>query len=214
MIFEPLLSLTSRILDVIGNRAFKTPTSLTLTVIKFRISLKIHNLGYLEIYYHNGKIVKCHLSKTNQDLSNLQELDGIYSKIDNYLQGKYDASDILDLISIPKGLKGLILLGVLAIPRGCVASYNQLAKVTGTSPRVVGRVVSLNELPIIIPCHRVVRSSGELGGYSAGIDVKKRLLNIEGVEVQEGKVSKKYFTNNETLRKRFIQLLSRLRVLT
>lgn len=69
------------------------------------------------------------------------------------------------------------------IPPGMVTTYSSLAKVLGTSPRVVGMLMARNPDPIVVPCHRVVRSDGSLGGYSmGGPRVKRRLLELEGVE--------------------------------
>ena len=68
------------------------------------------------------------------------------------------------------------------IPIGYVISYGELAKILGVNPRIVGRLMAINENPIVIPCHRVVYSSGELGGYSrGGAYVKKKLLVLEDV---------------------------------
>ncbi len=75
------------------------------------------------------------------------------------------------------------------VPPGRVVTYNVLARLVATSPRVIGSYMRSNRTPIIIPCHRVVRSDGSLGGYSAGGPaVKERLLRLEGVEVRGGKV--------------------------
>lgn len=57
-------------------------------------------------------------------------------------------------------------------------TYGELAKMVGTSPRAVGRILSANPLPIVIPCHRIVAGSG-LGGFSAGIEWKIKLLRHE-----------------------------------
>ncbi len=75
------------------------------------------------------------------------------------------------------------------VPPGRVVTYNVLARLAGTSPRAIGAYMKSNRAPIIIPCHRVVRSDGSLGGYSAGGPrVKEKLLRLEGVEVREGRV--------------------------
>lgn len=80
---------------------------------------------------------------------------------------------------------------LMLIPPGAVTTYGSLAKLMGTSPRVVGRLLSENEDMVIIPCHRVVRSDGSLGGYSSGGEgVKRRLLEIEGVVFKNGKVDR------------------------
>jgi O-6-methylguanine DNA methyltransferase len=71
------------------------------------------------------------------------------------------------------------------IPRGKVATYGQLAKLAGfpKAARAVGRCISQNPDPTIIPCHRVVAATGKLTGYAfgAGIKTKKELLTKEGV---------------------------------
>lgn len=82
----------------------------------------------------------------------------------------------------------------LLVPLGSVASYSSIAKVLGISPRAVARYLSLNREHIVVPCHRVVRANGDLGGYTPyGSDFKRRLLELEGVELVNGKVPKKYF---------------------
>jgi O-6-methylguanine DNA methyltransferase len=70
---------------------------------------------------------------------------------------------------------------VLSIPLGEVRSYKWVAKKTG-SPRAwraVGTVLKDNPYPLIIPCHRVVKSNGRLGGYAWGGKAKKALINLE-----------------------------------
>ena len=68
-----------------------------------------------------------------------------------------------------------------SIPYGEVRSYRWLAERIGhpNACRAVGRALNRNPLPIFLPCHRVVRADGELGGYSAGVDVKRFLLRLE-----------------------------------
>ena len=69
-----------------------------------------------------------------------------------------------------------------SIPYGKTVSYSEQAKKMGHSKavRAVGSANGRNHIPIILPCHRVMRASGELGGYAGGLDMKKRLLLIEG----------------------------------
>ena len=71
---------------------------------------------------------------------------------------------------------------VSRIPYGKARSYREVAKSVGVPRgyRAVGRAVGKNPIPIIIPCHRVIRSDGGLGGFSAGLEVKRYLLQLEG----------------------------------
>lgn len=70
---------------------------------------------------------------------------------------------------------------LLTIPYGQTISYKNLAKMLNTSPRAIGQALKANPLPIIIPCHRVIKTNGKLGGFSCGIELKQILLNIENL---------------------------------
>jgi methylated-DNA-[protein]-cysteine S-methyltransferase len=67
------------------------------------------------------------------------------------------------------------------VPYGNCVSYKNISKKTKIHPRLVGKICGENRLPLYIPCHRIIRSDGSLGGYSAkgGISLKKKLLKIE-----------------------------------
>ena len=69
---------------------------------------------------------------------------------------------------------------------GKTKSYGQIAKKFKLSPRHVGKICAQNKVPLFIPCHRVIRSDGRLGGYSGkgGIKEKRRLLNAEKVTLK------------------------------
>jgi methylated-DNA-[protein]-cysteine S-methyltransferase len=80
---------------------------------------------------------------------------------------------------------------VYEIPYGCVRSYKEVAdeiKRTGAA-RGIGSAMAGNSLPVVVPCHRVIGSGGEMTGYSGpgGTDLKMRLLRMEGVSFTEGK---------------------------
>lgn len=69
------------------------------------------------------------------------------------------------------------------IPFGSTRTYAEIAKALEKpgAARAVGSACGANPLPLFVPCHRVVASNGGLGGYSGGLDIKKKLLRIEGV---------------------------------
>ncbi|MBW2598753.1 MAG: MGMT family protein [Deltaproteobacteria bacterium] len=79
-----------------------------------------------------------------------------------------------------------VLFETMRIPRGSVTSYGSLAKMIFApgAARAVGSALAGNPFPIIIPCHRVVRSDGYVGQFGGGTDVKKALLRMEGVEIK------------------------------
>lgn len=80
------------------------------------------------------------------------------------------------------------------IPIGRVCSYKNIASVLKTNPRLIGQAMKYNDKPVIVPCHRVIYSNGDLGNYSkGGVYIKKKLLEIEGIVTLNNRVSKKYF---------------------
>ncbi|MDE2029837.1 MAG: methylated-DNA--[protein]-cysteine S-methyltransferase [Alphaproteobacteria bacterium] len=68
------------------------------------------------------------------------------------------------------------------IPSGSVRSYGEIARRIGNpkAARAVGAACGANPVPYIVPCHRVVAANGGLGGFSGGLDIKKKLLRVEG----------------------------------
>jgi methylated-DNA-[protein]-cysteine S-methyltransferase len=84
-----------------------------------------------------------------------------------------------------------VLLAEYGIPKGRVSTYGRIAKHLGVprGARAVGNALARNPFPIVIPCHRAVRSNGQLGGYRGGVEMKQALLEMEGVKISpEGKV--------------------------
>ena len=69
---------------------------------------------------------------------------------------------------------------LLTIPYGETVSYGELARMVGCrSARAVGQAVGANHVALLIPCHRVIAAHGKIGGYEYGIEIKKRLLELE-----------------------------------
>ena len=87
------------------------------------------------------------------------------------------------------------LLLLKKIPKGKVTTYKLLAEKCNTSPRAIGKIMANNQDPIGCPCYKVVKSSGEIGGYSGknGIKGKIKLLEKDGIKIINGKIDKKYF---------------------
>jgi O-6-methylguanine DNA methyltransferase len=92
-------------------------------------------------------------------------------------------------------LRSRVLELTSLIPEGRVTTYAELARAAGRPRawRAVGNLLSRNPRPLRIPCHRVVRSDGRVGGYSLGKRRKVELLRKEGVEVRGGRVDLRRF---------------------
>lgn len=71
------------------------------------------------------------------------------------------------------------------IPAGATRSYADIAKAIGKpkATRAVANACGANNLPVVIPCHRVIAKDGSIGGYTGGLDIKRALLGAEGVEI-------------------------------
>jgi methylated-DNA-[protein]-cysteine S-methyltransferase len=94
---------------------------------------------------------------------------------------------ILSIISKNKGLSRFekdVYRAVYRIPKGEVRSYGWVAKTVGrpNAARAVGNALNKNPYPGPIPCHRVIKSDGTIGGFAKGLSLKRKLLKSEGVD--------------------------------
>ena len=120
--------------------------------------------------------------------NSLEELTGDIKKFISGENIKFNL-DILDL-GICTDFEKKVLLAEYNIPRGFVSSYSRIAKSIGIpkGARAVGNALANNPFPLIIPCHRAIRSDGSLGGFQGGLEMKKKLLENEGVVFSNEKV--------------------------
>jgi len=104
----------------------------------------------------------------------------------------------IKILREPRTRMDITYLLLLLIPIGKVVSYGMLASILGTTPRVIARYLAMNRYAPLIPCHRVVNKRGELGGYRpGGKEIKKRLLNLEGVKVRRDRVPRHAYFDYE-----------------
>ena len=90
--------------------------------------------------------------------------------------------DVADL-SLCSEFQQLVLRAEHRIPRGSISTYQLIAKYLGkrNAARAVGNALANNPFPLIVPCHRAIRSDRHLGGYQGGLDMKRALLEKEGI---------------------------------
>jgi methylated-DNA-[protein]-cysteine S-methyltransferase len=124
-------------------------------------------------------------------------IDRLCVAIQEYLEGRDVELPIswLDLHNCSQ-FQRTVLMAEKTIPRGRVAAYSALAAHVGRprAARAVGTALARNPFPIIIPCHRTVRSDGSLGGFGGGLDMKRALLDMEGVAFDgSGRVKPEFF---------------------
>ncbi|MDD3237736.1 MAG: methylated-DNA--[protein]-cysteine S-methyltransferase [Candidatus Gastranaerophilales bacterium] len=105
----------------------------------------------------------------------------VIKQIEEYLNVKRENFEIPIEISFGTVFQQKVWQEISLIPYGTTISYADLAKKIGVekASRAVGNATGKNPVPIIIPCHRVISSTGKIGGFSLAIEVKKYLLKIE-----------------------------------
>jgi methylated-DNA-[protein]-cysteine S-methyltransferase len=110
--------------------------------------------------------------------------------------------DLLDT-SVCYPFQRNVLMTERTIPRGMVASYGWVAGQVGTKGvRAVGNALARNPFPLVIPCHRAVRSDRTLGGFQGGLEMKRALLEMEGVEFDaKFRVASEYMMTAESTHK-------------
>lgn len=132
---------------------------------------KIINISYKNVYNRDYAVKETPLIKKTIDELNL------------YIDGK------LEKFTIPIELEGTefqlkVWEALLKIPYGEVRTYKDIAKYIGNEKayRAVGNANNKNPIAIIVPCHRVIGVGKNIRGYAGGVDVKKKLLKVEGID--------------------------------
>lgn len=120
-------------------------------------------------------------------------LPGFVRQVRDYFRGRAVHFDVrLALDGVPPFHRD-VYEQCRRIPFGHTASYQDLARAAGSerAVRAVGNAMAHNRLPLVVPCHRVVRTDGSIGGFSSpeGINQKERLLRLEGLEMRDGCVT-------------------------
>ena len=110
-------------------------------------------------------------------------LDPVARELDEYFAGSRRAFDVPLDRRLSSGFRAEVLRHLPEIGYGHTESYAQVAAAAGNARavRAVGSACATNPLPVVVPCHRVVRSDGSIGGYAGGPAAKRALLTLEGV---------------------------------
>ena len=138
------------------------------------------SIGWVTLEEYNGKIQSISFVGKRKNIGKSKKLKDLKKQINTFCLGK--TKKIHAKINL-KGstLQKKIWKEMSKIPYGSTKSYGDIAKKIKTSPRHVGNVCAQNNHLLLIPCHRVIKSDGNLGGFSGygGIQLKKKLLLIE-----------------------------------
>jgi methylated-DNA-[protein]-cysteine S-methyltransferase len=109
-------------------------------------------------------------------------LDHVRRQLDEYFDGRRKEFDIPLDLRLTRGFSLKVLQSTARIPFGQVSTYRDVARKAGNAKasRAAGNALGSNPIPIVVPCHRVVRTGGGLGGYTGGLGRKEWLLQLEG----------------------------------
>lgn len=149
----------------------------------------------LRIFLSNAQIAASQLVRMHSPYSRMltcDAIDQLADKIEAFLGGE-DIRFSLDMVSIEicPPFQKRVLEAEYGIPRGSISTYGRIAAHIGTpkGARAVGTALAKNPYPIIIPCHRAIRSDHTLGGFQGGLQMKRALLAHEGIQFSdEGKI--------------------------
>ena len=151
-----------------------------------RLGIRDDGQNITHVYFGAENISKDNVVIEESDLTKLA-----YTQIKEYIDGQRTA---FDLPLHPNGTEFQVKVwkALTEIPYGETRSYKDIAISIGNENacRAVGMANNKNPIPIIIPCHRVIGLNKKLVGYAGGLDLKQKLLNLEGISVQQNKVNK------------------------
>jgi methylated-DNA-[protein]-cysteine S-methyltransferase len=113
------------------------------------------------------------------------QLDDVRRQLDRYFEGQLHEFDLRLDWRLTEGFRKRAQQAIARIPYGRTRSYTEIARSAGNerAVRAAGTACGANPIPIVVPCHRVLRSGGALGGYGGGLPMKEGLLQLEGVQI-------------------------------
>jgi methylated-DNA-[protein]-cysteine S-methyltransferase len=119
-------------------------------------------------------------------LASARVTDDVRRELDEYFEHHRDRFDLPLDRRLIRGIARDVLAATARIPFGRTSTYGEIARRIGNprAARAVGNALGSNPIPIVIPCHRVLRAGGQLGGYGGGVDRKEVLLELEGSRPQ------------------------------
>ena len=149
--------------------------------MKNTISFK-SKFGWISASEKNNKILSVSFAKSNNRGKSIS-LNKLKKNMNNYFSKKTKKINS-NILMEGSNLQIKIWNELIKIPYGKTKSYGEIAKKVKTSPRYVGNVCGQNKHILIVPCHRVIRTDGSLGGFSSrgGLSLKKRLLDVESAK--------------------------------
>jgi methylated-DNA-[protein]-cysteine S-methyltransferase len=170
---------TAGLLDV----AYATLDSPVGTLLLASTSKGLVRLAYIDYTEEDAVLADLAARVSPRVLASPRKLDEPRRELEQYFAGAREHFELLLDWSLTRGFGRRVLQATAQIPFGSVSTYKQVATEAGSprAHRAAGNALGSNPLPIVVPCHRVLHSSGGLGGYTGGLERKRLLLEVEGV---------------------------------
>lgn len=152
--------------------------------------------GFIVLLGKNGRLIQSTLPKPTREeavagvkgmsVEDESAFGTLPEKLRAYFEGKYaDFSDVSLDLDGQSSFSSAVILTAQRIPYGTVITYGELARLAGSpgAARAVGNIMARNTMPIIVPCHRVISAGGKIGGFASGLEWKRELLRLEGIDL-------------------------------
>ena len=190
-------------------RAFPAPTSGTIDELRKRLGADAERDGVLDVAYrtidsplgplllaatthglvrvaferedHDAVLVELATAISPRMLCADRRTDDVARQLDEYFSGRRHDFDVAVDLQLAHGFRRTVLSHLREIPYGSTESYATVARASGnpSAARAAGSACSHNPIPVVVPCHRVVRSDGTIGQYRGGVEAKRALLAME-----------------------------------
>lgn len=144
-------------------------------------------VGPLRITMSDGSLCQLHFVAQTPGRDETPMTGAIVDELHAYFQGTLREFTIPVDLSGVSGFTRKVLEATATIPYGETLSYGEIARMIGMpeAAQAVGNALGSNPVPIVIPCHRVIRSDGSMGWFTGGPQIKRALLHIEGIDFPE-----------------------------
>jgi O-6-methylguanine DNA methyltransferase len=173
--------------ESLERRLFDRSSALTLGGLELWVAFSEHGLRSVALAAGRSfdTFAWSHCKRFGKELRRAELPDRFERQLRDALAGRGVADPAVDLSALPP-FERRVLETLLSIPNGELRSYAWVAREAGrpSAVRAVGNVCAHNPLPLVVPCHRVVPAAGGLGGYGYGPEMKRRLLEREGVDLE------------------------------
>ncbi|GAB1516819.1 methylated-DNA--[protein]-cysteine S-methyltransferase [Actinophytocola sp. KF-1] len=142
-------------------------------------------VGLVRVVYenvgHDAELARLAEAVSPRVLHAPARLDAVARQLDEYFAGRRTAFDVPLDLRLARGFRRAVIDHLPAIQYGRTETYAQVAAAAGSpkAVRAVGTACAMNPVPVVVPCHRVVRTDGSFGGYAGGPDAKRTLLTME-----------------------------------